>query len=254
MENIKNNAIYLERMEKGIADKLFFLEFLDDDITTVVDFGCANAALGKAIQILRPDLEYVGFDNNHTMLMEARQNLPNAKFFEKLDPIITYIKNKKAILVLSSVIHEVYSYSDKEWIEYFWDFVRYSGFAQVSIRDMGLSNRTIAFMAPDEEFLPIIKAYLLGKYNSNKDYTYFFQYYQMWLKYWYQENWERESNENYFSITTEEIKEIFAECKHTIVHESHFIVPWVENKVIQDFGINPFKYSTHYEMVLKLDK
>lgn len=161
---IKNNTVYLERMSLGMEDKLFFLNHLSPQITTVLDFGCADAALGVALKQYRPDLTYVGYDNSIKMIDKAAARMPSSIFIRGESSLKQYIefgylKPENTILVLSSVIHEVYSYAktQREIIN-FWDFVLNTGFKQVSVRDMALSSDDL--VRP----IPIYAEEVLGSY------------------------------------------------------------------------------------------
>ena len=67
-------------MALGMEDKLFYLNEIGDEITAVVDFGCANAAMGLALATYRPDLAYIGVDNNPEFLIQAQKKCTNRLF------------------------------------------------------------------------------------------------------------------------------------------------------------------------------
>lgn len=50
MEQINNIDVYTSGMQKSLADKLFFVDKVDD-IDTVIDFGCADGSLLREIRI-----------------------------------------------------------------------------------------------------------------------------------------------------------------------------------------------------------
>ena len=51
---MKDSRGYLERMEKSMREKLFFLEHIDLDNKIIIDFGAANGALAKEIMNTYP--------------------------------------------------------------------------------------------------------------------------------------------------------------------------------------------------------
>lgn len=253
--NIQNQEIYLSRMEAGMEDKLHFIKHLNPNVNTIVDFGCANAALGMALSNVAPELQYVGYDNSYPMLKEAKKNLPNGRFYSTLISLTQDIDTSTSMLVLSSVIHEVYSYLEPLEIFHFWDFVLNSGFKQIAIRDMGLETILIASSEPVGKLPVFMSGYIHGKYGIKTNYAYFEQYYQMWLKYWYQENWDREYHEDYFAMTVEEIEAtVHTNRNYKIAAKELFVIPWVVEKIKADFGFNPLTTTTHYKMILNLDE
>ena len=70
----------------------------------------------KTMYQMNPNKTYIGYDNNLEMINIARENCRNThiKFMSNLNIIKNYIdvnfKNKKVCLILSSVLHEIYSY------------------------------------------------------------------------------------------------------------------------------------------------
>jgi hypothetical protein len=51
---------YNHRMEKSLIDKIFWVDKVDSSI--IVDYGCADGVLLKALQKLFPDYTYIGYD------------------------------------------------------------------------------------------------------------------------------------------------------------------------------------------------
>ena len=46
---------------KSIPDKMFFIDKVFDPFSSIVDFGCANGELIKALQALFDEYRYVGY-------------------------------------------------------------------------------------------------------------------------------------------------------------------------------------------------
>jgi SAM-dependent methyltransferase len=121
METKLNNiSIYNERMDKSIKDKLWFIDKVDANV--YVDFGCANGNLLKHLSYIhqkqgKTDIQYIGYDNNDEMLKIARQNCNRFKNISFTNDFVNIrndydiLNDKKVCLILSSVLHEVYSYS-----------------------------------------------------------------------------------------------------------------------------------------------
>lgn len=253
--DILNKEIYLQRMNFGMEDKLFFLSYLSPQITTVLDFGCANGDLGKMMKLYRPDLSYIGYDNSEEMRQSFNENIgTNGTFVSSYEEIKDFIHNgiirpQETILVLSSVLHEVYSYSTFKEITAFWNFIQESSFAQVSVRDMGISEEE-----KHSQFnyaCMVIKDYIESNYISWDQGNLFSDYYQLWLKYWYKENASRELWEDYFALSIDELKKEFTKT-YNITYFQRFKIEYVVDKVKKDFGFNPFIYDTHYKAIFNL--
>lgn len=253
MNPIVNYETYLTRMDKSIQDKLFFLEFLDNEVDTIVDYGCANGALGIALERVSIR-EYYGYDIDKKMLDKAMNNgISEYNLFYDFDKLLEEIDPSKTALVLSSVIHEVYSYSGEYGINEFWNRVFNSGFKQIIIRDMGLKNNQIAYGKVPPREANILTNRIYQDTRSYMPMVYFKDYYQLLLKYWYIENWDRESKENYFPITVSEVLEKIKLTDYACDYKEEFIVPFVANKVQEELDIF-MPYSTHYKLVLTLPR
>lgn len=248
-QQINDIKIYNERMSLSIADKLFFLKELDPNgFDTVVDFGCANGQLLKMI----PD-KYIriGIDNSDVMINEAKKNFPEGIFLSSLEEAKTFDLSS-AVLNMSSVIHEVYSYSSIKEIQKFWKDVFYSGYKYITIRDMMISKNTNRKATKKE--LAII--------NENLKYKELFDDFQksyperrlrdilhFLLKYRYIENWNREKGENYFPLTVEELLDLIPN-NYELILCNVYIPKWIYFKVFDDFNYK-IKNNTHINLVLK---
>lgn len=251
MNSITNYEIYTHRMNKTINDKLFFLEYLKPEVNTVIDFGCADGALGVALKEIS-NLNYIGYDIDKTMLDKAHFNgIYLFDLYYDFEKMLNFIVPSETVLVLSSVIHEVYSYGNEYDITTFWNRVFNSGFAQIAIRDMGLENNKIAYGKVNPLSALTITQEI---YHRHKDYvpmTYYKDYCQLLLKYWYSENWLRESKENYFPIAYSEVLEKVAATDYTVAYSNNFVVPFVADKVRNELGLE-LEYNTHYKLILNL--
>ncbi len=127
---------YIDEMSKSMEDKLFFLSKIDADL--IVDFGCADGSVISEIQKRRPDIKIIGYDIDENMLMRARSKNRNILFTNSWEEVMVEVrKYNSPCLNLSSVIHEVYSYSTSRTIKDFWENKVFgSGFKWITIRDM----------------------------------------------------------------------------------------------------------------------
>lgn len=248
---IKNYSVYLNRMQKSVLDKMFFMDKVFEPFSNIVDFGCANGELIKALQALFGEYRYVGYDISEEMLSAARANVPSAEFYSDWDMI--KVDHSDSLLNISSVLHEVYSYSSKEEIDLFWKRVLDSGFKYIAIRDMMLSeaDRTgidaeqHILVVKDEKYADKLRDYerIWGKIATQHDLVHYL------LKYKYTENWEREVRENYLPITIERLLETVPE-NYEVTYINHFTLPYTAWQIRNDFGIE-LTTPTHIKLILR---
>ena len=53
--------IYLTRMQRSILDKMFFIDKVFEPFETIIDFGCANGELIKAMLPMFPNYKYISY-------------------------------------------------------------------------------------------------------------------------------------------------------------------------------------------------
>jgi 23S rRNA U2552 (ribose-2'-O)-methylase RlmE/FtsJ len=248
---------YIEGMEKSMQDKLFFVSQLDFDV--IVDFGCANGSFLSKVRQLKPNVKIIGYDLDESMLKKARYELNNdALLTDDWNEVVNELQNYKSpLLNLSSVIHEVYSYSHSSVIKQFWENQVFGGnFKWITIRDMipscDIHKNEI------ENFKQDVK-----KVRKRANNLYLKDFEKRWgviddnyrtfchflLKYRYIENWKREVNENYLPVSLETVKKKIP-SNYTIQYEQDFIVPFIQDKVGIDFGVK-ITHSTHVKMIIK---
>lgn len=112
---------YIDGMGTTFVDKLFFLNIIDPDV--IVDFGCANGFILSKIKEAKPKIKIIGYDLDEVMLAQAKELLGDgALLTDSWKEVSQELKKySKPALVLSSVIHEVYSYSHGNVIKKFWE-------------------------------------------------------------------------------------------------------------------------------------
>ena len=248
MGKITDIKLYNEQMSHSMKDKLFFLDHIDPkSIDMLVDFGCAN---GELLRQLPYNCLKIGIDNSKEMREEAEKNYPDATYFNSLSDV-NFLNKKNAMINLSSVIHEIYSYLPKNKVDEFWDELFTSGFKYISIRDMMVSkiaNRTIQL----DDLRKIVNAgygRMFDEFHNHnldwrvRDILHFF------LKYRYEENWERELGEDYFPITSEELLEKLPD-NYKIIYYREYSLDWIKERVKQDFDYD-IEDNTHIQLLLE---
>ena len=266
----KSIESYNDSMRKSMKDKLFFLDFISGTKCLFVDFGCAD---GTLLNVLfehfmdKTDLNgYIGYDISSEMINLAKTKFDyctrNVIFTDQWDKVLEELNsfNGKKVLVLSSVIHEVYSYCTEDEIEQFWDRVLNSKFDYICIRDMMysldmyrptkplLSHRSNCGKLQVEPLKSCLKQFedLWGSVNNNKNFIHFL------LKYRWQINWDREVHENYFPIELNDFLDIFYE-RYNITYLKRFRIPFLEECWKKDFDITIDDY-THIKVIFENKK
>lgn len=252
MTSINNYEVYNHGMKKSIKDKLFFEGLIDESVDTFVDFGCADGQILKQIHEDFPDWNLRGIDCDENMIGLSKLNCPYA-FYGNDILSSCFLDNHKAILNMSSVIHEIYSYTSPKEITELWDKIFSCNFKYISIRDIMISNtadkistiqdiqKVYSYSSND----PFLKDFenKWGRIESNKNLIHYL------LKYRYIENWDREVKENYLPITTEEFLNLIPQ-EYEIVYYNHYVLPFTKDRIMEDFGIE-LKDNTHVKILLK---
>lgn len=257
MTAISNFNHYNEAMKKSLLDKIFFIDKIEANV--FIDYGCADGTLIKFLHIIFPEFIFIGFDISPEMIEEAKRNNPDIanNFFSNWEETKNKIKEigGRNVIILSSIIHEVYSYSTSTEIKIFWDRVFSDIFDYVVIRDM-IPSKTIEKNSDINDVLKIYRRANIkdlndfernwGSIENNKNLVHFL------LKYRYSVNWIREVKENYLPIFREELLMNIPENYKILFHE-HFVLPFLMNRVMEDFGIE-IKDNTHLKLILRRNK
>ncbi|MBR4628077.1 MAG: class I SAM-dependent methyltransferase [Ruminococcus sp.] len=250
INRITDLDIYLTRMQRSILDKMFFIDKVFEPFRYILDFGCANGELIKAMKPMFPDYGYVGYDISREMIEAARKNVTDASFFDDWDSID--IPFSESLINISSTVHEVYSYCDEKDIELFWDRVFGSGFRYVTIRDMMFSQAEDIPVRQEQlravrnsvyaEWLQSFEK-VWGKIETQRQLVHFL------LKYKYTQNWDREVHENYFPVFTETlIKRLPASYRP--VYREEFTLPYTSWQIRRDLGFELTDH-THIKLILE---
>lgn len=275
--SFKSIQFYNKEMKKGMEDKLFFVDKLPKNQNyCFVDFGCADGSMISALTEIykntnQNQYKFIGYDISETMIDLARTNYSGplyttVKFTTNWNEVKSetpyFLKKYKNVLILSSVIHEVYSYADENnTVDDFWKKVLCSGFDYIIIRDM-CPSEDIDREADEEDIEkictknhPDIKRELMdfnvrwGTIDNYKNLIHFL------LKYRWKVNWNREVNENYFPITIQDLFEKFREYSsvYSLHYFERFRVPFLDKCFKEDFDIELEDY-THIKAIFEVMK
>ena len=255
--DIADMNIYLDGMANSLNDKLYFLNMIKLDL--LIDFGSADGTLLNYISMISPEIKLIGYDIDEKMIEISKSKFSKIQFeseWNVIEKTIKENKNEKIGLLLSSVIHEVYSYFGSKIINNFWNKQVFNdNIDYVIIRDMVPSSKFNKMNITDiekirkksnakqlEEFEDI-----WGSINDN------FRIALHWLlKYRYINNWKRELYENYVPVTIEHLKEKWIPSNWKIIYENHYTLDFIKKQVKKDFDIT-LTEPTHLKMIIKND-
>ena len=260
---MKDSKGYLEKMEKSMQEKLFFIERLDLNNKILIDFGCANAVLIQRLMEMNfKNTTFVGVESNPMFLdmcKELENNSLNFKAFGGLLQVELYLKalkedgdNRGVILLCSSVLHEL-SFKYQEYITMF----AHKFCDHFVIRDMIWLDRygDMPLEAPLKLLHKIIRRTNdlehFQDFFRKRDYS-FKSIAEYLLKYRYVENWETEMAEDYMSVDWRMIRNFANEsCCGVVVYENVYTNTYIADHVMEDFYIDMY-WPTHCQMIIEI--
>lgn len=244
MAPITNRDVYTNGMKRAMLDKLFWVDKIGEP-TMIVDFGCADGSLMCEVRDYFPDVPLLGVDNDEVMRDEARDN--GLQMFKNLEDINTC---EGSVLVLSSVLHELYSYCTTGETARFWEKAR--EFDTIVIRDMAVNYATKHYSVPQREAEKIRKLYPEQARDFEESWGYLNMlpnYLHFLLKYRYRENWNREVLENYLPNTMESLTHIAGDNRDIVYHD-HYVLPFLKNVWHNDLGVE-VDTPTHLKLITR---
>jgi ribosomal protein L11 methylase PrmA len=252
MTPIKNMDVYNAGMRKSMLDKIWWIDKINDDVDSVMDYGCADGTLLSMIHDMNPSLALFGYDFNSDMIDLASENVEAGCFATDFNILNRLVSEKnKCVLIASSVFHEIENYSDIVEEEYSRIFN--TGYKYIAIRDMFISEKS--YKLSDQ--LTVAKVRQQFSYEKIREFERFIgsldyneNLLQFFLTYRYKENWDREVREDYFPHTIERFLHKVPD-HYQVVYFEHYALPFVREQVWKDFGIQ-ITEPTHAKILLKL--
>jgi hypothetical protein len=188
------------------------------------------------------------------MELRFKKNNPDIPFFSDWSQAKNYsAKFKKSCLLLSSVIHEVYSYSTSKEVGAFWDEVFKSGFKYVVIRDT--IPKGIDSIRDYKHDVAKVRQVVEPSYLSDYERKWgsiessYRNFVRFLLVYRYKDNWARESVENYLPLTYNTLIRRIPD-DYTIIYDKSFKFKPVASSITKDYGVS-LRKNTHLKMILK---
>ena len=255
---MKDSRGYLERMEKSMREKLFFLEHIDLDNKIIIDFGAANGALAKEIMNTYPiNMTYFCVESNEEFFKECEiLKVLGVHTVHDLTEVETWLKHNKdsreVVLICSSVMHELTPKMQRNVVCFSIEYCDY-----MIVRDMFYEYNSI----PDEREKDILEKIICLAPRPDLMQQFFYlrgiskkSMAEYLLKYSYVENWNTEVNEKYLDVDWIIIKYFETEeVKPEVVYERYYTNNFIAGRVYNTFGIN-MNWCTHGQLILKMKR
>lgn len=257
MVAIKDYKHYTNEMLKSAYDKLGFVDKIFEPVEVVVDFGCADGAITEIIKLFYPNALVVGYDLPE--VVELNDSGESVHYTSSLDEVRTLINGKTSLLVLNSVVHEIYNYESDPvaFIQTLFNM----GFNYVWVRDLYIRQN---YLATDPKFVEVVNRLyneysdqvrdfeqIYGPIRDSKNFLHFL------MKYKYVQNWDREVKEDYtlFGANLDELKYQLEDSGYETVLERVYSLPYTRNMIQTEFGIDLGRNMccTHFRGIYKLE-
>ena len=278
VHGISDVGKYNDSMAKSMLDKLFFLGpevRLGNGRVILVDFGCANGKMLRSINS-RMDgrlnfgennvVKLIGYDLDPDMIRLAKAEnaafRSTTSFSTRWSALAKYLRaynrdrEYTTVLCLSSVLHEVYSYSSSGDVAEFWGNIAGGLFDYIVIRDMAPGRSLDSAVSREADVLRVQEwcrrngfterlaqfERIHGRIGAMKQLVHFL------LKYTYVENWEREVREDYLPVSSEEVRTRLGSAGYSIVSSHEYILSHIAERTTRDFGIR-LDVPTHLKLI-----
>lgn len=255
--SILNKDVYLKCMQVGIYDKCWWVDKLYPEVDTVIDFGCADGSLWEAIKMLCPQItKYYGVENNKEFFSILDNKLiPHYSSLESLSKDIDW---SRTIMVMNSVVHEICYYRSYVKFMVFLKAIRDKGVRHIAIRDMCYNIEEYTYLDDDfyDKIMDSKYSHMFKQYLNNCDDLAgcLASQVEFFLKYTYQENWNRECEEQYLWNWDFFTHSAIGNTMYFEVDQPFRIVPQIR-QIEKDFGIRfPKSLNTHRKMFLTKEK
>lgn len=270
--NFNDLSSYNSKMAKSWYDKVGFVDKIFEPIDIVVDFGCANGAVTRFIKSFYNGTLVVGYDLSEVLKANHLRGYGTdmdefgvrytSDFTDIKDYVQRYRRNGKAVLVMNSVMHEIYNYmAHDEIIELFNTW--FCGlFDYIWVRDMFVTRpadnsdygRAIEAIKSKPELNKRFNEFcaINGDLENDKNWK---QLTHFLMKCRFDVNWEREVKEDYLAFVNNypEFRKYIGR-KYDTTYYDMYLLQYIQyiNKKELDIDLRRNEVTTHFRAVYKL--
>lgn len=267
MTPVSDLAAYNKALARSLSSKLFWVDKVPvADLRRIIDVGCGDGTVLKALGRAWPHVELVGIDSEVRQLQEAFDNLHGHPGGVSLlaDPgaLMGSAEDRRhSLVLLSSVMHEVLSTPGLNWRDW-WQEVENMGATWIVVRDMALPG--YVYRRPVPPYFSV-KFWEWCMRLSDADKLRYAQFARRWghatasqdtlhhflLKWPYADNWERELEENYVKWSAEEYRLHLTSGAYEVVYFAQNSTPNYVDRLKEVCVHHPPSPPTHVQMILK---
>ena len=223
-----NYEAYYSELDRAMYDKLWWLDKVEDGVDTILDFGCSNGAMYQSIHAVMPGrFRCIGLDSDEQKLADAIHT-PGSTFVKSIKEARSLMDPDRTVLVLSSVIHELYCYLGTDEAEKLLTELSSLGCRHVVIRDMEFRSLLPASETIRRELAACLEKKVperFGMWSALRGDFSMKGLFEFMLSYIHTANLKRELEESYFGMRTERILSIFS--GYDVLWEHHFLIPYL---------------------------
>lgn len=248
---INNKEVYLSRMSKPLQEKLRVADYFPKDAKKILDVGCADGTVTIALAKMFPNIEFFGIDLDGDFIEQAKErrekeNIGNVSFQKVYLRDLLSKEDKYDAVIFVSVLHEFYSYGEGissvlKALADAHELLNIGG--EIVVRDMILHEYTkhtkfnvsniLEKIHTREEFAQHLNDFeeLFGAIDNIYKANHFL------LKYFYSENWDRESKEHYVPVTFEQYQDVFSLLGMDMQFMENYLISFLKDKWQEDFSL-----------------
>lgn len=250
--NFNNNNSYNAEMAKSAYDKLGFMDKIFEPLDLIVDFGCADGAITRMIKAFYPHAIVIGYDVREVLEQNGlyKQMDKNGVIYTSslADIEIAIEEDKKSLLVMNSVMHEIFNYMSQQEYTELSNNLSTLKFDYIWIRDF-------YYDSPQSEHSFSLKS-LEEFFDKSEEYKKAFMDFKVWnrlnndsmtwramthflLKCRYKLNWNKECKEDYWAYVDNCQRVVVTLADgYDAVYDNKYVLPYVEHINWKDFGIS----------------
>jgi 23S rRNA U2552 (ribose-2'-O)-methylase RlmE/FtsJ len=235
-------------MYKSWYDKLGFMDKIFEPLDIIIDFGCADGSITKIIKHFYPNVLVIGYDTKE-IIETVESTRDEIIYTDNIHELTEYAKQGKSLLILNSVLNEIFNYSkDSELDEIFSTIFTSNIFNYIWIRDMCIC-RPFANTVATTQWMDNIKRAIESSDKYSSKYREFTKIYgdinscenmiHFLMKCRYESTWGIELIKdytkfarNYYSIQNQIMK------NYKITYEEYYTLPYIEWINRQEFGVS----------------